>query len=251
MALERRCKDWITSFLDYTENSEPPELYRLWTGISCIAACLQRKVYLSWEGKIFPNLYVVLVGPSGCRKGTAMRPGRSLLDEVGAKLSAEAVTREALIRRIKRSGEFAGGVEDINMHSSLTIFSEELTVFLGYSNVLLMSHLCNWFDCQDEWTYETKNQGTDNIRNIWVNMIGATTPSLLQSTLPQDAVGGGLTSRIIFVYEDEPGKIVPAPFLTEHEQDLREDLANDLTYMLAQKGEMKYTKEFLQAWFSC
>ncbi len=44
----RKLNDWIDGFMQYTENSEPPLLFRKWTAISCMAAALQRKVRIEW-----------------------------------------------------------------------------------------------------------------------------------------------------------------------------------------------------------
>ena len=209
--MKRKLDDWVDSYLAYQKNTEPPDLYKEWVAYSVIASVLQRKCLLPWGDLTFyPNMYVVLVGPSGrCRKGTAMNPGEVLL------------------------------------HSSLTIYSQELTVFLGYNNMALMSDLTDWYDCRDRWTYRTKNMGTDDIIGVWVNLIGATTPELIQTTLPRDAIGGGLTSRIIFVYEDKKGKLVPAPFLSPREEQLREDLILDLERIGSMRGEFKITTGFL------
>ena len=76
----RLVPDWIESYLEATDNTEPPILYRTWTAVSVIAAVLQRKVFLEWHTRIFPNMYIVLVGPPGrCRKGTAMVPVQKML----------------------------------------------------------------------------------------------------------------------------------------------------------------------------
>ena len=209
-------KDWIDSFIEYTKDLESPLLYREWVAISVLAATLQRRCYIKLGTMTFyPNMYIILVGPSGVRKGTAMRPGCSMLKQIsGVHLASESVTREALIRSLKR---IAGQVIDPDTqtsqsHSPITIYSEEFTVFLGYNNLTLISDLADWYDCGKgafgEWTYETKSQGIDNIVGIWVNLIGATTPDLIASALPRDTIGGGLSSRMIFVYEDRKGNLV-------------------------------------------
>ena len=152
----------------------------------------------------YPNMYVVLVGPSGkCRKGTAMSQGYDFLKEMGTKMAAESTTREALIQALQQSNDTQVDpvTNKMYLHASLTIYSQELTVFLGYNNVALMSDLTDWYDCRSSWTYRTKHQGTDEIIGVYVNLIGATTPELLQTALPRDAIGGGLTARMIFVFE--------------------------------------------------
>lgn len=247
----RLVPDWIESYLEATDNTEPPILYRTWTAVSVIAAVLQRKVFLEWHTRIFPNMYIVLVGPPGrCRKGTAMVPVQKMLRDLGIKMAAEATTREALIRALRNSSNMhpnpmTGVVEN---HASLTIFSKELTVFLGYNNLTLISNLADWYDCDDLWTYTTKTQGTDEIMGVYVNLIGATTPELIQSSLPLDAIGGGLTSRIIFVYEEDKAKKCPAPFLTAKEKQMFEDLRNDLEQIHMFVGEFKFSESYLNHW---
>lgn len=214
-----------------------------------IAAALQRKCSLNWGTfTLFPNMYIVLVGPSGCRKGTAMGPGFSFIRKLGLRMAAEATTREALIKALKDCNDNTVIKDVVHIHSSLTIFSQELTVFLGYNNQQLMADLCDWFDCRDLWVYRTKNMGTDEIHGVWVNLIGATTPDLLASTLPQDAIGGGLTARMIMIYETQKGKIVPLPRVTEEELTLAELLQSDLEKINLMGGEFQPTEDFINYW---
>ena len=244
-------ESWIDKFVEYTDNSEPPILYRKWTAISVIAAALQRKVHLEWGTyKLYPNMYIVLVGPPAARKGTAMSPGAKMLRKLGVKLAAEATTREALISTLKESfrNDVTPDGSTIMNHSSLTIFSPELTVFLGYNNVILMADLADWYDSADRWTYRTKNAGTDEIDGVFVNLLGATTPELLQTTLPQDAIGGGLTSRIVFVYEEKKGKVVAAPFLTTEQANMEEWLQEDLDRIYMLNGQYQITKGYMSRW---
>ena len=249
---ERNLEDWLNGFLQYTNNSEPPRTFRLWTGLSVVAAALQRKCVLHWGSlDFYPNLYVVLVAPSGkARKGTAMIPGLKLLKEVGVKLASNSVTRQALIRDLKRSNEteIDPTTGQMDIHSSLTVFSKEFTVFLGFHNNELMSDLTDWYDCDDDWEYRTKHEGIDDVKGVWVNIIGATTPDLIQSAMPLDAIGGGLTSRMIFVYEQRKGKTVHTPFYTDEEISLRQNLVYDLEKIRMLKGDFRVTKDLINGW---
>lgn len=247
---ERKLDDWIDSFMEFTKESEPPDSFRLWTAISVIAAALQRKVKISW-GHItwYPNMYIILVGPSASRKGTAMGPGYDLLMDLGVTLAAQATSRQALISRMKNSTQSELNEEGkMEFHSSLTVFSKEFTVFLGYHNRELMSDLCDWYDCERRWKYETISRQTEEIIGVWVNIIGATTPDLIAASLPPDAIGSGLTSRIIFVCEDRIGKIVPVHFLSKYELDLRDKLYEDLEKINSMVGRFKFTPEFIDLW---
>jgi hypothetical protein len=255
MPSERKLNDWIGGFMQYTENTEPPKLFRKWTAISCIASAMQRKIRINWGTALvfYPNFYIVLVGPSATGKGTAMNPGLNILDEIPAiRLSAQATSLQALIRRLKDTN-----LTDIDMvtgeqiyHSSLTVFSKEFTVFLGYQNRELMAALCDWYDCDRKWVYETISRKTEQIDGVWFNLIAGTTPDLIRSSLPIESVGGGLTSRIIFIYEEAPDKLVTLPTETNAERELFECLVHDLEKISLMSGSFKWTAGFAEGWDS-
>ncbi len=253
--MARRLPDWLDGWMRYTKNSEPCDLYRKWVGISVVASCLRRKCRLEWGvgAEFFPNMYIVLIGPSGARKGTAMKPALEFLRKKGIRLAAECTTQQGLIRELNTSttgadidvvtGEMKG------QHSSLTIFSPELTVFLGYGMRELISYLTDWYDCRAPWIYRPKNKDlVDEIPATWVNILGGTTPELLRATLTEEAWGSGLLSRIIFVYASKKGKTVAVPTLTAEEIRLRDDLEADMDSIMITDGEYKLTNELWTDW---
>jgi len=253
----RSGKSWLEEYLKYVDNTEPPILYHEWTGVMTLAAVLKRKVWLRWgiNDTLFPNLYTILVGPAGkCRKGTAMKAGLGLIRTLGGKVSPSSVTREALIKELSEST--TQEITDQGLfitHASLTVWSPEWSVFLGgRENMQLIMDLTDWFDCPDNWEYVTKTQGRQDISCVWFNMFGAITPSALKSVLPYEAVGAGLTSRIIFVYEEFPAKKVPAPFETPDLQAKRAVLASDLSEIAALNGPFEMTAaalDFYTDWY--
>jgi len=158
-----------------------------------------------------------------------MRQGLDFIRGQNVKLAATSTTRESLIRQIRLAVDSHTTPEGkLQIHCSITIFSEELTVFLGFGNRQLMSDLGDWYDCSPQWKYMTKNKGIDLIVNIWVNLIGATTPELIQSTMPRDAIGGGLTGRMIFVHAERKGKTVIYPMKSPEGLELEKVLSIDL-----------------------
>lgn len=244
----RKLPDWIDAYTTFTSESEPPDSYKRWVAVSAIASALQRKVMIPMHGGVYPNMYVVLVGPSGCRKGTAIKPARDMIRELGIPLSVEATSGAALVRRLKDAKEDSLLGTRMYSHCSLTICSEELTVFLGYNQIELMATLCDWYDCTPKWTKETIGRGPEPIDNVWVNLLGATTPSLIQSTLPQDAIGGGLTSRIVFIFEPRKGKLIILDAETPETKQLRQELMHDLEVIRTIHGEFQLSNEWLESY---
>lgn len=250
---ERLLPDWISGFMLLTENTEPPVLFRKWTAISTIAAALQRKVRMDWGTSLtfYPNFYIVLVGPSATGKGTTMSFALDIISQVpGIKLSAQATSLQAIIRRMKETNLTDVDLEtgEQQFHSSLTIFSTEFTVFLGYHNRELMSALCDWYDCHRRWTYETISRKVEEVVGVWVNILAGTTPDAIHAAIPVEAIGTGLTSRIIFVNEEKKNKLVVLPTQTQKELELQQMLIQDLEQISLMSGAFRYTEGFANAW---
>jgi len=249
----RNLQDWLDSFMLLTENSEPPVLFRKWTGISTIAAALQRKVRveLGISLTFYPNFYIVLVGPSATGKGTAMKYASDILEQVPAiRLSAQATSLQALIRRMKETNLTDVDLEtgEQQYHSSLTVFSAEFTVFLGYHNNEMMSALCDWYDCHNRWVYETIRRDKEEVIGVWVNILAGTTPDSIQASLPVASIGGGLTSRIIFVYEEKKNKLVIDASPTGDEIELQAKLIADLEHISMMSGKMEISKGAMEVY---
>lgn len=234
--MARKLPNWIQAYLAFTNQSESPEEYHKWVAISCIAAVLRRKVFFDMGYFIvYPNMYIVLVGPAGrCKKSTAMRIGRERLNDVpGISFTTDSITRERLIQDL--SQVYVDG------HSSMTAFSSEFASLLTSSGMDMVVFLTDIFDSPNEWSHKTKMGGTNKIKAPYLNLMAATTPDWIAKAMPLDTVGIGLTSRIVFVYHDTPRIRPPFPSLSEDEKILRGLLVHDLAQISQISGEYKLT----------
>lgn len=245
--MARELSDWLEGYLKYTENSESPLSYHVWCGLSVIAGALQRKVYLRWGlGRvIYPNLYTVLIGPSGrTRKGVAIGIAKEFLKQIPSVTVAPESSsgRQAMILAMKRAASnFQDPVDGkIKFHCALTAFSEELSVFLGQGDIAYLSNLTDWYDSKDDWEYETVGRGKDTLTGLCLNLLGGTAPDWIQSMIPQEALGGGFTSRIIFIVEEVKRKLVPEYFQTAEEVAMQELLTRDLERISQLAGEVTF-----------
>lgn len=75
---------WIREFLSYTEGIPSPYIYRKWAAITALSGALERRAYL-WTTKrlLFPNLFVLLVGPPGVGKSAAIEEVQDLWGKAG------------------------------------------------------------------------------------------------------------------------------------------------------------------------
>ena len=253
--MSRILPNWLDSYLEYNKDTESALVFHKWVGISMIAAVMRKKTRLVL-GRItvFPNLYIVLVAdPGTARKTTAINFGKKLLVDIpDIYTSADSITREALVEDLEKSA-----CEEIMKdgstfrHSSMSIISGEFESFLGQKaeNTKMLVLLTDLFDCDEgAWSYRTKGAGTNIIPSVFVNLLGATTPESLASCLPPSAIGGGLTSRILFIWAGKKDKKVAIPTFNEETIALREELKKDLFRISKISGEYYFSKEAEDFW---
>ena len=248
--------NWLESYLRLMENTEPARLFDKWVGYSVIASALRRKVSLQLGRLVYyPNIYVVLVAEPGvARKTQAIKYGVSFLNTIpDIRLSADSSTKEAMTDDIESSGMDELLVDGTTLrHSSLNIISKEFESFLGQKkeNTRMLTALTDLFDCPDDWSSRTKHSGSNKIINPWVNLLAATTPDSLANSLPASAVGGGLTSRIMFIWADKKKKSVAIPAMTEEELKIKEMLEKDLYRISRLSGNYTMTAECKKKWIA-
>ena len=248
---------WITEYLRFTKNQESPGMFHLWVAISVVASTLERNVHLN-RGYylLYPNLYTVLVADSEvCMKTTAADIGMNILGQIEnpPAVFAQKITPEALVSGM--CNECA--IDEAGMvykNAAAVIYAEELSVFLGREAYAsgMVSILTSLYGCRDKWEYETIGRGKDVAYNTCVNLLGASTPEWLRMSIPIDAVGGGFTSRIIFVYQDASDKENPHPEITAEEVEMKKNLIHDLSLIRRIRGVFKFTpsaKEWYSKWY--
>lgn len=251
----RFAKSWIDSYAEFMKNTEPAASFDKWTSHSLIAAALRKKVKLPY-GRInyYPNLYIIFVAEPGiARKTQAISFGVKFLTEISdIVMSADQITKEALLQDLEGAAMDEPMPDgDTFRHSSLSIISKEFESFIGQKkeNTKMIVFLTDMFDCAEMPTkYRTKNSGSNVIPSVFVNLLGATTPESLASCLPATAVGGGLTSRILFIWADERKCKSPKPSLTEAEKRLQEGLIKDLYQISRIAGDYEMSPEADKKW---
>lgn len=239
--MSRRCKNsWIDSYLEYTSVQESPTAFHKWVGISIISATLARSVWIPRiKYTIYPNLYVILVaGSAKCKKSTAIAIGMDLLRNIEEPpmIFAQKITTEALIQALEESKK-GGNCEGI-------IVSSELSVFMGADAIRsgIIPALTDIYDSPKEWVYHTRGRGKEVLHNVTLGFLGASTKDWLKSSIPADAVGGGFTSRIIFIYQEQPAKLILFDEPRSNETTLKTELIRDLSHIRANiKGSVSFS----------
>jgi len=109
------------------------------------------------------------------------------------------------------------------------------------------------FDAQElPWKYRTKHSGNNVIPSVFLNLLAATTPESIASSLPSTAIGTGLTSRIVFIWADKKYKKVCYPDESKEDVILKDKLVNDLYLISRIVGFYNFSskcKRTFQEWY--
>jgi hypothetical protein len=228
--------NWLQGYREYTKESESPEAFHLWTGLSVLASTLRRNVVLD-QGiyHLFPNMFVILVGPAGrVAKSTTIRLGRKLLLGVEDIIfTPDSLSREELIRQMAQAGSETG-------NATVTIHSSELSSLIDVSGVKMIQFLTDIYDGDFKWRYSTKNKGRDELPFPILNLLAGTTPSWLSNDFPAQVVGHGFTARTIFVYSQAPRFLNAFP--ASPSPEITEGLIADLNAIAELRGEFIWGK---------
>jgi len=262
--MPRLLDDWLQAYLEYTQFSESPNKFHFWTGVATIAGALRSKVYFEmgyfrWT----PNFYIILVAPSGiAAKSTTGSLGMEFLAKLpDITFGPTAMTsqsfwpmfKDAKIDRFLPNGE-------VISEACLTFFASELGVLLDPEDKGMLDLLVHLWDGRDkELKKRTISRGMEAAEHPWVNILACTTPKWISTYMKEIFIGGGFTSRCVFVYANKKRKLVayPSDALEENASDpnfaeLQRKLVSDLTHISTLSGRYVLTpaaKAYGKQWY--
>lgn len=250
--MSRKLDDWLKHWLEYSSAWESPERMRLWAGVSAISAAMQRKCWTFVKGqRLYPNMYVLLVGPPGVGKGNAMRVLPEWMREIDTiQLAPDGLTRRSFFSALEAAKVMPeilleGGraeTELLGVHHSLTAFIEELGVFLHAGDNDFIYVLCHVYDTPIQFHYKTEHAGENFIESVWFSMLSAVTEKGLKDIFTDQALEMGISARTMIIFSDEKIKVdifgVPP-----HREELEKDLKYDLRRIHRVQGEYQFAED--------
>jgi len=210
---------FLNDYRIFCSGSEAHPTYHMFSGLVALSSIIGRRIWVE-QGyfKVYPNLYVVLVGPPGNRKTSAMSVAKKLIRELGnIPFSAECVTKEKLVLDMFEQERVIDKLPDIykeqKVYTPMTIMVTELSEFLGAGSVGMVNFLTTIYD-QDVYESRTKNKGEVRVTGPFLNLLACTTPDWITTYLRSDVISGGFSRRAIFVLETGKAGRIPFPEVT-------------------------------------
>ena len=216
-------QNFLADYMAFNQGNEAPKNYHHWCALSALSTIISRRVWVEFDYfRIYPNLYIVLVGPAGNRKTTAMVCAKSLVRELGdIPFSAECQTKESICKEWQEQRkEFPQGDGQAPLiYTPYSIFVTELSQFIGVDPARMIDFLTTVYD-QDYYDLKTKNKGNQFIAGPYITLLACTTQEWITSYLRLDIISGGFSRRCVFVNENwDDSNRIAFPEVTQEMRD--------------------------------
>ena len=242
-------RSFIDLYVNATGVSETPEIYHKWCALATIAACVADRVWIEkFKGKkLSPNLYLILLGPSGNGKGTAMGFAEQLLRTVPRmNMWNGMITAPSLIDKLGKSHKDPATGRKIVANSKILLLTPEMATAVGEGLmadkfVKLMTAL---YEGHTDWSEGTRTSGEVEIKNCNINWIAGSTAQWMVECLPKSSIDSGFLARSIIAPADyDYSKRIPIPLPPPDLDVLMDQLYYRCFAFAALSGEFEVSDE--------
>ena len=255
--MSRNYPDWINAYVKYAGVTEAPKRMHFWAGVGAIAGALRRRVWIDMKRFTwYPSFYIIYVAPPGIvAKSTTADISIDLLRQVpGVKFGPNAITWQALVSAFAAASEAFEYNSEWHPMSPLTLVASELGSLINLQDRDMVNLLIELWDGKKAYEKITKMSGNDTIEAPWINLQGCTTPHWIADNMPPSTIGGGLSSRCIFIYAEEKERFVAYvdEAVSSSDADTRTMLIQDLEQISMMVGPFtieESAREWGRRWY--
>jgi len=243
--------DFIDEFMEYTENTPSPEIYRLWSAISMVAGALERRVWtVSGDNVDYANLYILLVGTPGTGKGVIRHVGElwQLAKEptggFAYSVAPDSATKAALVDQLMKSEKVRITKQGNLIYHALLVPAEEFEVLLPSYNPEFLSFLNSvWNNPLQHREIRRHGPAKDvEISCPFMHILGGVQPAWFVAHFPEEAWTTGFIRRIIMIYAESPP--TQSPFKTNPKRTaIKEHIVQRLGHLSTLQGHLGWEME--------
>lgn len=197
---------FIAKLLETTSVLESPTIFIKWAGYFAVSAILRDNVFFKFNSRrtrIYPNLYVMLIGDSGeVKKGPPCKIVNSLIKGVAntklieGRASIQGILKDLSENQISKEGTRLEGATGV-------IYTEELAGFM-VKDPSANAILTDIYDWKDETAITLKGDEKVKLKQVVVGMWAATNEIHLQGMFSKVDIYGGLVGRMMLVIGHQP-----------------------------------------------
>lgn len=211
--------NFLDDYLIYTSGNEASPLFHAWGALSALSACVSRKVFFDQAYfKIYPNLYVILVGEPGDGKSTAMGLSKSMVQKSEMPIAPSSCTLQQISFLMSETQadsvchlKFINGTLPMQV-TQFSFYADEIVVMLSAGgNPKSLIEFFTTIYAVESHEVATKNKGTDLIVSPYVTMLACMTPEQTSQLFKENLITGGFSRRGIFVWGKRHGVPIALP----------------------------------------
>ena len=230
--------------------SEVPSVYNFWSSVALLAGVIENNVWTEKfaDEKLYPNLYIFLVGGPASGKGTAISIANKLCDRsvVMSKYRGSATSASLIDILGKVERDDYGRKVLANPH--LWLVMDELKNNLGTIPSLVEAFLSLMTELYTATGYtmntSTRKYGKIDIVEPLVNWIIGTTENDLRGILSRKLIDSGFVARVCFVFgERDLGLRIPRIVYPPDRDEVIEHLRMRLWMLQQMRGRVTMTPE--------
>lgn len=245
---------WIEHLLKVTKESESPRRYYYWAGLSAIAGVMKNSVYLDkFYYKLYPNIFVLLVGKSGIRKGPPVALAKRLVAEVGnTRVISGRASIQAIISELRTARTMNDNGPPLTDAVGFLTSSEFASFIIQDQQALTILTDLYDGDYNPEWVNMTKGSGSEKLKNPCLTMIGASNEIHFRDAVPDNALGGGFVARTFIIHADKKSTINPLTSAPKETISIPQ-LADYLRVLAKLRGQFSFSdggKKIYDEWYS-
>ena len=242
-------KNFLFLYNYLTGESEIPKGYHGWAALSLLAALAEKRVWFEkFKGsKIYPNIYTLLLGPSGIGKGGAISHATRILKaadldppiNIYRGSTTHAHLEDILGKPIKVGEEY------VQPSSHLWLIMDELANNLGDSKLAerFIKMMTELFTGDYDLSGGTRTHGLREILEPSVNWFAGTTMDWLFDAISRKEVFSGFTARVFFCFREYYDTRIAEPTSPEDYDEALGYLINQIRAIHLAEGPFQFTEK--------
>lgn len=197
-----KIKSFIKTFQDHVGETEVPKQFFKWSAISLMASALGDRIWFEkFAGsRLLPNLYTILIGPSGLGKGIAIDAMQEVAQGMESRLGfyRGAITAPAIVDHLSHKAK----MEKISDPTRFYLVTPELSLSVGSGEMAdrLVKLMTELYTGGDYTYHEATRTNQDHIFRVpTMNWHAGSTEDWLVNSISRDAISSGFFARCITV----------------------------------------------------
>ncbi|MCL4300564.1 MAG: hypothetical protein KJ077_32810 [Anaerolineae bacterium] len=199
---------WLTEYVSYAKKCSPmsPEIFHEAAGLFLLSAAVARRVTLKTTvGNLYPNLFVLLVGPPGIiHKTGAINVADNLADKADLLRLSALGTTESMSIELSFTKQYGGldkdsdpkeydrwykeralaGQRSLIIREASGLFEAGRKDYLAQLRELLLQ----LYDCPPKLQFGlTVTRGRTTVENVYLSLLGDTTPAAMRPYFSRNA----------------------------------------------------------------